>query len=975
MGLVLGIVLQAILVFPVRAAYKKGGAETLQLKMDENLVLSRNGTVRMAILMNVSAPQLADMYREILAAPTDAAVEEEVPIPENASVGVDLGENEVKIPVEVRESFYKSIMKEQLLSLGLNASVYDSMMIPRGNANECRVSLEAKGYFEVFNVTQTGSDGLWEIGIGPFNITGITGIMFSKLMFVQMMLGSLQGEYQYECLWRTKIALPEDSILLDEAESLEKNWTIDFGGGSYLAASTRLYGAEILVEERSVITKENITASAENLYNDFLDYKAFKIRYVLPTSSLQNNENGTAETVNTNWSLGTAQIDLPTISMSKTFANETTGYNVTMRLTLAPKLSIEEDIGWQWDWRWYYFIPYPQIVKFWSITTVKFSTNITLEVEASWIKKWEWGLFNKTIFPLDFAVGPVPVHIDVRLGVDVTLDLNASASFVLTTVVNATVSAGIQWTETNGWSQPRKTDFNIGMGDFVWNAYVEITVTPSVRFRLEFRFYDVAGPYVELEPYAKIRVAAKLPNFVVNLSLSLGFKINVGIIWDQRIRSILTALRAPPDLTNDRRWTAYDNPDLWSRSWSYPLNGTAGEPSLIHDLSVVDLTLSQQIVFVGDDVDVGVVINNNGAFNESSRVTLSCNGILVNETGNVDFLSQRDTIITFGWDTRNLVPGRCTLVAGVDEVTNETKGQDNSQSREVQVVEVNDIALITLTASTNRTYMGEDMNASVVVKNMGKLTQDVNITVFSNDTIIATKSIKDLSPSVETSFDFVMNTTSASSRANVYPEVLNLRGESEWITVVFSPDPVDTRLLWATASVSDYDINMTNNVIHGDTVTIEHVENLNVSDIDVSSLVLNGVIPVDSSIPATIGDFDNDSIQDLTVHFNKSRVAELLISQSEIYGDVNLEITGRLDNATPFQAVGTIKVKMPGDVQPDGIVNISDAIVAANAFGSSIGQEHWNALADENGDGSINIIDVINLARNFGVAYVFMSSK
>jgi hypothetical protein len=310
-------------------------------------------------------------------------------------------------------------------------------------------------------------------------------------------------------------------------------------------------------------------------------------------------------------------------------------------------------------------------------------------------------------------------------------------------------------------------------------------------------------------------------------------------------------------------------------------------------------------------------------------------------------------------------------VAKVDGVMNETNGQDNNQSREVQVVEVNDIALTTLTASTNRTYMGEDINVSVVVKNMGRLTQDVNITVFSNTTVIATKSIKDLEPSVETNCDFLMNTTSSSSHANVYPEVLNLRGKSEWITVVLSPDPVDTRLLWATASVSDYDINMTNNVIHGDTVTLERTENLNVSDIDVSSLVLDGAVSVDQSIPATIGDFDNDSVQDLTVHFNKSRVAELLISQSEIYGDVNLEITGKLDNATPFVAVGTIKVKMPGDIKPDGIVDIYDVIVAAQAFGSNIGQEHWNGVADENEDGSIDIFDIIIIARNFGMAYIF----
>jgi hypothetical protein len=55
-----------------------------------------------------------------------------------------------------------------------------------------------------------------------------------------------------------------------------------------------------------------------------------------------------------------------------------------------------------------------------------------------------------------------------------------------------------------------------------------------------------------------------------------------------------------------------------------------------------------------------------------------------------------------------------------------------------------------------------------------------------------------------------------------------------------------------------------------------------------------------------------------------------------------------------------------GDLNGDGIVNIKDAIVAANAFGSSPGSPNWNPDADLNGDGKINIIDFILLAANFG---------
>jgi hypothetical protein len=39
---------------------------------------------------------------------------------------------------------------------------------------------------------------------------------------------------------------------------------------------------------------------------------------------------------------------------------------------------------------------------------------------------------------------------------------------------------------------------------------------------------------------------------------------------------------------------------------------------------------------------------------------------------------------------------------------------------------------------------------------------------------------------------------------------------------------------------------------------------------------------------------------------------------------------------------------------------------AANAFGSSTGDPNWNPDADLDGNGKINIIDLILLATNFG---------
>jgi hypothetical protein len=57
---------------------------------------------------------------------------------------------------------------------------------------------------------------------------------------------------------------------------------------------------------------------------------------------------------------------------------------------------------------------------------------------------------------------------------------------------------------------------------------------------------------------------------------------------------------------------------------------------------------------------------------------------------------------------------------------------------------------------------------------------------------------------------------------------------------------------------------------------------------------------------------------------------------------------------------------IPGDLNLDGIVDISDAILASRSYGSSLGDPDWNSLADLDGNGIIDIFDMIRLAMMFG---------
>lgn len=77
-------------------------------------------------------------------------------------------------------------------------------------------------------------------------------------------------------------------------------------------------------------------------------------------------------------------------------------------------------------------------------------------------------------------------------------------------------------------------------------------------------------------------------------------------------------------------------------------------------------------------------------------------------------------------------------------------------------------------------------------------------------------------------------------------------------------------------------------------------------------------------------------------------------------------VPGEFDTADNTYIGGTVKVKILGDVNGDGVINIFDLTRVALAYGSEEGEPEYDPEADINRDGIVDIGDVSIIGKNYG---------
>jgi len=253
---------------------------------------------------------------------------------------------------------------------------------------------------------------------------------------------------------------------------------------------------------------------------------------------------------------------------------------------------------------------------------------------------------------------------------------------------------------------------------------------------------------------------------------------------------------------------------------------------------------------------------------------------------------------------------------------------------------------------------GETVYINVSVQNRGGWAESFNVTVYANSIVVGVQHIS-LDANSLAVLQFSWSTSglgkgdyTISASASVVPGEVNTADNSfvagEPVTILFQGHDVAVIGVSPSKTVvgEGYTMNITVRVKNYGTFN----EVFNVTGYANTTAMDAREISLTSGASAT-----------LTFTWNTSGFAKGNYTISAYAWPVD----GEVDVSNNLMSE-TVALTIPGDINGDGSVNLQDLVLLANAYGSSIGTAKWNANADINGSLTVDLSDLVILAKNYG---------
>ncbi len=156
--------------------------------------------------------------------------------------------------------------------------------------------------------------------------------------------------------------------------------------------------------------------------------------------------------------------------------------------------------------------------------TVGAEAEARIQITGEFSAQWEYTPDPVTIPFLSLPPITIPAAVPIVIvpSLDIELGFSASAQATATAVAGATAYSSITWTlaydendpnyvENNGWTFVQQDSFgdpdSFTVDEPTFDAGVETDLRAYARLSMSFKLYDVAGPYLEVGPYAEFGMA------------------------------------------------------------------------------------------------------------------------------------------------------------------------------------------------------------------------------------------------------------------------------------------------------------------------------------------------------------------------------------------------------------------------------------------------------------------------------------
>jgi hypothetical protein len=324
---------------------------------------------------------------------------------------------------------------------------------------------------------------------------------------------------------------------------------------------------------------------------------------------------------------------------------------------------------------------------------------------------------------------------------------------------------------------------------------------------------------------------------------------------------------------------------------------------------------------------------------------------------------------------------------------------------------VHDVAVTSVTASPTVIGAGETVTINIVVENQGTKAETFDVSAFYDSNLISAQTLV-LAACASTALTFTWDTTGVTIGSYLIKAVASIVPEEiDTVDNTYIDGPVTVGMTvqdgqtidLSTLPVGKYTFTVTatdvagngavktitfNVIIHANvdvspdtlnlkskgnwiTAYIELPAGFDAANINASSILLNGTIPIDASFVPKIGDYDKDFMPDLMVKFNRTALIQFIVSQDIEHANVTLTIGGQLYDDTVFEGADMIRVSgLVGDVNCDGKVDCRDIALGACALFTRPEEPRWNDNTNFARPWDvINLCDLARIALNYGKHY------